>query len=176
MSHFYGCVQGQAGEGTRRGSKKSGLSVTAASWNGCICVRLWQDNEGVDRFHVYQDTWQSSGKYEALASGVIGQLTTEKESETVGEIERSRMSTATYWINMGILGDKELLVEYEFRSPNLEVTNVSLTDTDVTWLLKAHLERSQDFYDHVTDVERLTREVEKSFEAYIEQIICTDCE
>ena len=45
MSHFYGTIRGQAGQATRRGSKSSGLTTEAASWNGVVRVTLDHRNE-----------------------------------------------------------------------------------------------------------------------------------
>ena len=74
MAQFMGTVKGQRGEASRLGSKASGLDVTAASYKGCICVRLWHDQTtGQDRFRAYQDQWQGIGIQEELASGIIGE-------------------------------------------------------------------------------------------------------
>ncbi len=72
MSHFYGVLNGQAGQATRCGSKGSGLRTVAASWAGCISVQLWRDSDGQDHFRVYQGAWQGAGISEYLASGIIG--------------------------------------------------------------------------------------------------------
>jgi len=42
MATFRGRVQGNRGEATRNGSKKSGISVTAQSWQGSVQVRLYE--------------------------------------------------------------------------------------------------------------------------------------
>lgn len=44
MAHYYGLVKGQRGEASRLGSKSSGLTVIAASWNGAIKVTLTHIN------------------------------------------------------------------------------------------------------------------------------------
>ena len=73
MSHFYGVMQGQAGEETRRGSKNSGLQVTAASYSGAIKVELWHDAlTEVDRYRIYATQWRGAGKEFDIASGVLG--------------------------------------------------------------------------------------------------------
>lgn len=54
MAHFRGVVQGNRGEGSRLGSKDSGITVAAQSWEGMILVRLHhkdgQDVAVVTRF------------------------------------------------------------------------------------------------------------------------------
>lgn len=83
MSHFYGTVKGGRGEATRCGHKNSGIVTHAASWRGAICVRVYHDAEGVDRYSVCQTTWQGSGINEELASGVIGVSSKEKHRAAV---------------------------------------------------------------------------------------------
>jgi len=76
MVQFYGSAQGNKGEVHRLGDKKSGLDVLAASWNGCITVRLSHNPDtGEDRFSILQGTWQGEGISEFIASGVLGQPT-----------------------------------------------------------------------------------------------------
>lgn len=75
MSHFYGVLNGSRGETTRAGTKRSGLSVTAASWRGAIRVELFLDQNGDDCFRVLQTPWHGEGISELLAEGVIGQPT-----------------------------------------------------------------------------------------------------
>lgn len=73
MAQFIGFVKGQRGEASRLGSKASGLDVIAASYQGCIEVRLWHDEEtGKDMFQVVQNTWQGVGVQKEIASGIIG--------------------------------------------------------------------------------------------------------
>ena len=69
MSHFYGTLNGQAGEATRCGSKSSGLVAVAASWNGAIRVELWVGADGQDRFSVEQISWEGNGNSEVLIHG-----------------------------------------------------------------------------------------------------------
>jgi hypothetical protein len=72
MSHFYGVLQGQAGEATRRGSRNSGLQVAAASWRGAIRVSLWHDEKtGEDRYRIEQTPWHGRGKSRLIAEGLI---------------------------------------------------------------------------------------------------------
>lgn len=73
MAHYRGIIQGQRGEASRLGTKNSGLTVEAASWNGKIKVELYHDEEsGEDKFHVIQDKHNGAGIYEPIASGVLG--------------------------------------------------------------------------------------------------------
>ena len=51
MSHFYGSVQGNRGQATRGGSKKSGYHATVASWDGALRIRLFHHN-GKDCFEI----------------------------------------------------------------------------------------------------------------------------
>ena len=73
MSHFYGTLRGSRGEATRQGTVGSGLTTIAASWDGAITVRMWRDEQdGVDRFEVWQRKWHGSGIEERIASGIVG--------------------------------------------------------------------------------------------------------
>ena len=74
MSHFYGTLNGSHGQATRQGTKASGLTAIAASWEGCIITELYVDEQGRDCFVVYQDTWQGEGTKQNLASGIIGEM------------------------------------------------------------------------------------------------------
>ena len=47
MAHFRGTIQGGRGEASRLGHKSSGLSVTAASWQGKVTIWLYE-KDGVD--------------------------------------------------------------------------------------------------------------------------------
>ena len=74
MAHFYSTIQGQAGEATRRGSKSSGIEVTAASWSGAVAVTLWHDERtGQDRYRVEARPWHGQGERGVLAEGVVGE-------------------------------------------------------------------------------------------------------
>ena len=73
MSHFYGTLNGSRGEATRQGTKNSGITVVAASWNGCIRVSMWHNEEtGHDVFSVDQEPWHGAGDRHCLASGIVG--------------------------------------------------------------------------------------------------------
>ena len=75
MSHFYGIVQGNRGEATRGGSKNSGYSAVAASWEGAVKVNLWfnaeQGDGGEDWAEVYLTPWRGAGKNILLYRGPV---------------------------------------------------------------------------------------------------------
>lgn len=74
MAHFYGVLRGLAGKATRRGSKSSGLKVTAASWNGAVNVYLHYDPvTKTDKFVVEVTEWQGvrPSKTGIIAEGVL---------------------------------------------------------------------------------------------------------
>lgn len=74
MAHFYGIVDGSAKtEATRCGTKVSGLSTTAASWQGAIRTRIWHCEEtGEDMCEVRMIPWQGAGETQTLYRGPIG--------------------------------------------------------------------------------------------------------
>lgn len=51
MAQFRGTIQGMRGEASRLGSKETGLTVNAASWDGEVTVRLFHAN-GIDMVDV----------------------------------------------------------------------------------------------------------------------------
>jgi len=63
MARFYGKVQGRRGEGASRlGSETSGLTVTAAGWQGALKVQLTVDEEtGRARYLVTLTPGKGSG-------------------------------------------------------------------------------------------------------------------
>lgn len=62
MAHFYGVIRGQRGEASRLGSVKSGLVVTAASWQGAVRVTLEYDEAtGADIARVELIPWRGAG-------------------------------------------------------------------------------------------------------------------
>ena len=72
MSHFYGYVQGNRSEATRGGSRKSGYTAVAASWQGCVVVSLWYDESTkTDMATVSLGTWQGRGINKTLYSGPV---------------------------------------------------------------------------------------------------------
>ena len=72
MSHFYGTLRGQAGEATRCGSKNSGLTAWAASWQGAVQISLYEQ-DGVDMANVSLIPWQGAGVSKLLYSGPVGE-------------------------------------------------------------------------------------------------------
>ena len=72
MSHFYGTMKGSRGEATRCGTKKSGMVITAASWNGAIQVQLYHGSDGVDYVIVRETQWHGQGRNRVLYDGKIG--------------------------------------------------------------------------------------------------------
>ena len=81
MSHFYGTLQGGAGEATRTGSKKSGLTATAAGWKGAIETEVWINEAGDDYFRVVLRPWKGSGgKTIPLFAGKLDATFTEQPS------------------------------------------------------------------------------------------------
>lgn len=70
MAHFLGAVIGGRGEMSRLGSKKSGLTTIAASWNGAIQTTLWHNHEtGKDEYSVSLVPWKGVGRETHLARG-----------------------------------------------------------------------------------------------------------
>ena len=63
MAEFYGAVQGSGGEVHRLGGKSSGLTTSAASWQGSVHVYLKLDENG----RVLADV-QLRGRWQALKS------------------------------------------------------------------------------------------------------------
>lgn len=71
MAHFYGTVQGNRGKTSRLGSARSGLSATAASWNGACTARVYVNDAGVDCVNVSLVKWRGSGIERVLYDGPI---------------------------------------------------------------------------------------------------------
>lgn len=56
-SQFYGLIQGQAGEATRKGSKRSGYRAWAQNGTGRIAIDLWHsDADDVDYADITIDS------------------------------------------------------------------------------------------------------------------------
>lgn len=70
MSHFYGVLNGSRGEATRCGTKSSGMTATAASWQGAVRVTLREVN-GADHAYVELIPWQGAGGNRLLYSGPV---------------------------------------------------------------------------------------------------------
>lgn len=72
MSHFYGTLQGNRGEATRCGSKKSGIATHAASWSGCVHARLYHNRaEDSTDASVCLDQWHGGGRFAQLYVGPV---------------------------------------------------------------------------------------------------------
>jgi hypothetical protein len=70
MSHFYGTLAGCRGEATRCGSKESGITTHAASWDGAVRARVY-DRNGVGWTTVELVPWHGSGKNRLLYDGPV---------------------------------------------------------------------------------------------------------
>lgn len=75
MSHFYGTLQGNRGEGTRCGSIESGMETYCASWEGAIRCCAWHDRKtGKDMVRVEMTPCHNKGEYKLLYLGEIGKF------------------------------------------------------------------------------------------------------
>lgn len=75
MSHFYATAKGNRGEGTRCGTKESGIITYTASWEGAINVTVWYNEElKCDFVRVEKVKWQGKGENVLLYNGPIGAL------------------------------------------------------------------------------------------------------
>lgn len=74
MAHFFGSVNGQSrNEASRLGSKRSGLSVVAASWQGAVEVSLnHNERTGIDQCCVSLRPWHGAGTHISLYRGPVG--------------------------------------------------------------------------------------------------------
>lgn len=73
MSHFYGTMKGTRGMATRCGTKASGMTTVAASWNGAIRTEVFHDAAtGQDRFRILETRWHGAGTDRVIAEGIIG--------------------------------------------------------------------------------------------------------
>jgi hypothetical protein len=72
MAHFYGTMQGNRGKSTRCATKNSGLTVTAASWDGAVSVSLsYNESTGKNEFTVALIPWRGAGESRELAKGAL---------------------------------------------------------------------------------------------------------
>lgn len=71
MAHFFGRLNGSRGEVTRLGTRASGMTVEACSWQGKIVVVL-SEVDGVDRFEVRMERHAGRGDYMVIATGEVG--------------------------------------------------------------------------------------------------------
>jgi len=74
MAHFYGVLEGSARTpATRCGTKNSGLTAIAASWDGAIETYIWYDETiKKNRYQVRQKPWHGQGISKTLSEGIIG--------------------------------------------------------------------------------------------------------
>ena len=79
MAQFMGSVSGQRGPETRLGSKVSGLTVKAQSWQGQIVTTMWHDKAtGQDMVSVKAEPHGGPGHsavilYEGTIAGARGE-------------------------------------------------------------------------------------------------------
>ena len=74
MATFYGTLTGNRGEGTRCGSKRTGITTVAASWNGCIRVNVyWHEQAQRPYYVVSEEPWHGAGTYREIAKGFFGE-------------------------------------------------------------------------------------------------------
>lgn len=72
MAHFYGGVHGnRGGLATRLGSRESGLSTFAASWQGKVTTELYEKG-GVDYARVALAPHMGCGITQTLYDGPVG--------------------------------------------------------------------------------------------------------
>jgi hypothetical protein len=70
MSHFYATMQGNRGQGSRCGTKASGLVTYTASWEGAVKVVL-EEHDGVDYATVKLVPWYGEGTEQVLYRGPV---------------------------------------------------------------------------------------------------------
>jgi len=70
MSHFYGVLQGSRGRATRCGTRGSGMQTTAASWQGCVTVSLYE-RDGRDYARVQLGRWHGAGTDQLIYDGPV---------------------------------------------------------------------------------------------------------
>jgi len=72
MAHFYGTVDGRSRtEGTRCGTRSSGLRTVAASWAGAVQVNLYIDENGADCCEIRFIRWEGCGTDKLVYDGPI---------------------------------------------------------------------------------------------------------
>lgn len=72
MARFYGVVQGTRGQASRCGSKSSGLTTTAASWQGAVETTLYREGD-IDMARVVLKPWRGVGVSRTLYEGPVGE-------------------------------------------------------------------------------------------------------
>ena len=71
MSQFYGTVQGNHKEVSRRGSKSSGIITYAASWAGAVRVQVYAASNGREMARVELVKWHGAGSNQVLYEGPV---------------------------------------------------------------------------------------------------------
>jgi len=74
MAEYYGVIQGNRGEATRCGSKKSGLQTTAASWHGAVRNEVYTNDLGEPAYRVRLIPWHGKGESKLIAEGVLSEV------------------------------------------------------------------------------------------------------
>jgi hypothetical protein len=74
MSKFYGTINESARRTVPTARGHHSIGTIAASWEGCIKVRLWQDEVTGDIcYRVEQSPWHGKGIRQTIADGIVGQ-------------------------------------------------------------------------------------------------------
>jgi hypothetical protein len=73
MSKFYGVIDESARRTQPTARGHHSIGTTAASWKGCVKVRLWEDHVTGDIcFRVEQSPWHGHGVRQIIADGIVG--------------------------------------------------------------------------------------------------------
>lgn len=70
MAHFYGSVQGGRGKTTRTGTRISGLTTKAASWEGAVETKLYE-RDGADWARIQLVPHFGNGTFRTLYDGPV---------------------------------------------------------------------------------------------------------
>lgn len=72
MAHYYGTIQGRRGKASRLGDKRTGITVVAASWQGCVKTTLYhREADATDCALVELAPWQNVGTRKVLYDGPV---------------------------------------------------------------------------------------------------------
>jgi hypothetical protein len=109
MAEFYGYVKGNRGIASRLGSKRSGFSAVAASWQGAVSVDLQLIKDETVVASVYLTPHEGQGitlkLYEGPVNGAPVTLVDEAlRCRTCGHFEKC--SKCTQYCNWQQMGDK----------------------------------------------------------------------
>ena len=73
MADFYGTLQGNRGQATRMGTKKTGIETYTASWKGAVRAHAYYNSaKKTDWVRVELTPWQGNGISKVLYEGPIG--------------------------------------------------------------------------------------------------------